>query len=242
MNTITFSPKANTYNNINLKQSINHTAFTGKKVTPQQAKKTCNFVQQLYGKLFVPCGENLKGIKNGQVYTEKFSAEGNIRTSKRYNMWSKRPNAVIKDNGITALREKTVFNKDGSRDIEIQDIYTPDYPIKIGYQGVDSKGIADNGVLSITYGDKKVSLTKKERENLYEGFNEVLDEKFPQSPSELSKLSYEEFNELYKDFYTTPEAIASRILSGHSSVKDQLETVPRALPYGIECILDKLGK
>ena len=242
MNTITFSPQVNTYNNIQPKRQINTPSFTGgKKITAQQAKKTGNFVQRLYSILFTPCGENLKGIKDGQVFTEKFTNEGSIRISKRYNMWSKKPNAVIKENGITALREKTVFNKDGSTDLEVHDFYTLDYPIKVGYKNIDKENLG-NESLSLTYGDKKISIPNDKKDELYQEFNNILKEKFPQSISELKNFTPEEIDKLMEDFYKTPENVACSILSGPETLKEQLETVPRSLPYGIECIMDKLGQ
>jgi len=241
MNTISFTPNITNFNSVKLNKN-NTPSFSGlsKKPSAAEAKKAGNFIQNMYQKLFLRGQGNIKSINNGYVYTENFSNNGAIRTSKKFRLWSRKPQMVVKDNNVTAIREKSVINKDGSVNLDIRDMYTPDYRVSAGYSHVvDGK---DNGNLRLAYGDKVVDISKEKREGLHEEFNKILDEKFPESLKELTQMSHEQFRQYASDFYKTPEAIATSILDSPASLQEQLKTVPRSLPYGIECILDKIEK
>ena len=240
MNTVSFTPNQNMH--FNIKNNSNPVAFQGLKPNAgrKNIKKTENLVQKLYQNIFLRNQGNVKSINDGYVYTEELKHEGALRISRKFKMWERKPQAVIKDNAVTALREKTVINKDGSVDLEIRDMYTPEHMVSVGYKDVKDNNIVDSGTIKLAYGDRSVEISKQERKTLYNEFESVLNQKFPESPKDLRKLNEKDFNKYLNKFFTTPETTAASILSSPAGLKEQLQTVPRSLPYGIECIMDKL--
>lgn len=243
MNNISFTQNVVSNNFTNNKMS-NSPKFKGIKRVPKtnDIQKGSNVLQNIYKFLFLKSEGNVKTIKDGFVYTETFNKEYTTRTSKKYKLWSKKPETIIKENSITHIREKESINKDGSFNYEVSDTYTPDYKISVGYSNVKKDNIRDKGNIKLVYGDKEIEISKRERENLHNHFNEVLQKKFPEPLSHFSKLKEQDFKEYMTKFYTTPEATACAILASPASLKEQIKTVPRALPYGVECIMNKISK
>ena len=242
---ITFTSQINGfYSKNNTASPINHQNFTGLfgKNAKTGAKNSSNIARKIYSTMFLDKNDYISTIKDGYVYSKTYADEGNIIVSKKYKMWHRKPDAVIKENHITALAEKTVLNKDGSSNIEIRDVRTPEYKVSIGYKNVQKNNIHDDGIINIGYGDKQVEISKDKREDLRKEFDNILNEKFPESIKELKKLNEKDFDQYMSAYYLTPETTAYAILSSPKSLKSRLEIVPRAMPYGIECILDKLGK
>ena len=70
----------------------------------------------------------------------------------------------------------------------------------------------------------------------------MLQEKFSDPINKFHKMKENDFRAYMEQFYTTPETSACAILASKASVKEQLRTVPRSLPYGVECIMNKIAK
>lgn len=244
MNGISFTQNLATNNNIMNNRMAKSPNFQGVKKTPnaKDIKKGTNLIQTIYKQLFLRSEGDVKAIKDGFVYTENFNKEGTTRTSKKFKLWSKKPEATIKENAITHIKEKETVNKDGTLNFEISDTYTPDYKVSVGYSNVQADNIHDNGKLKLVFGDKEIEISKKEREKLHNHFNRVLQEKFSDPINIFHKMKENDFRAYMENFYTTPETSACAILASKASVKEQLRTVPRSLPYGVECIMNQIAK
>ncbi|MCD8378423.1 MAG: hypothetical protein LUB59_06515 [Candidatus Gastranaerophilales bacterium] len=246
MNTISFTPQNINYtNNVTMKNRMAAPVFTaGKPKIPAagEVKKTANLAQKIYKALFLPQNETITAVKDGNVFTRVFSADGTERISTKYKKFSSKPQSIVKDNRITKLREITDMNKDGTVNVKINDMYTPEYNVSVGYSHINPESYATETPIKIGYGDKEYTITKEQSEEMRNDFSKVLNEKFNKSPRELKQLEEKELDKYISDFYTTPETTATAILLTPAALEEQLEMVPRALPYGIECIIDKLAK
>ena len=223
------------YNNV---QKVNHApVFTGLKPAEKMVRQTDNFAKKMYQTLFLGGKSDVCKIEDGFVYTQ--DNINNRVISKKFKLLHRKPETVIKDNNFTSLRERVDFNKNGTTNVEIQDIYTKGYKVSASYSGVKD-GQAGESV-KINYGDKQFEISKETREALCGDFNKVLNEKFSKTSEEMRKMSDSEFDSYMNGYRLTPETTAAAILTSPQALKDQLSCVNRALPYGIECIMSKLG-
>lgn len=240
MNTLPIKiSSCNSYGSCCSVRKVNQTpSFSGLKSGGKIPQKANNLVKKAYQALFLDSESRICGTKDGYVYTQRNMNDTVI--SQKIKMWHHKPEAIIKDNRSTSLREKTVLNKNGTHDVEVQDVYTEGYKISAGYSGV--KNGLDSGTVKINYGDTEIEIAKEERESLCKGFSDLLNKKFPKTAEEMRAMNDKEFNAYMSEYRLTPETTATAILVSPQALEEQLDVVPRALPYGIECILEKLGK
>ena len=246
MNSVNFTPNVSTnYANINLKQ--NNVSFKGltKKPTAGQAKEVYSFAQKAYKFLFVPSKESVTKFENGFVYTEKFSKSGHKRISKKYELFSRKPSEIIEENGVTRVANRKYMKKDGTFDIEIIDTHSPAHKVSAKYDSIKDPKFNEytgyEGGITLTYGDKQIKLSNEERLALKKSFDEQIGKTYENSANQLLRheVKYEDFcNQYYKD----PNVIGSAILHSPGKLKLQLKTVNTSLPYGMEAILQKIGK
>jgi hypothetical protein len=207
-------------------------------MTSKSGKESLNIVQKMYSKLFFKKGEWFKGMKDGKIYSESVSDRGYVKQYKKYPMFSSKAESVIQEHN--SIRFKTDFNKDGTKNIEIEDVYTPDFPVKVGYNSIKSADYDGCLDINLTYGDERCTVPKSQRDRLIKKFDKVLKHKFEKTPEEMSTLSNEEYNKYMNKYYTTPETIAISILTSPNAINNELSSVSRALPYGVECIMSEI--
>lgn len=246
MNITSFSPYM--YGEIVSTNRKNNPAFTAlnKAPKPAQAKEVGGFLKGLYQLLFVPSKEKVARINGGNVYTEMTSKHGAKKVSKKYKLWSRKPEEIVEDNHVTCIRNRRINNNDGSLDIEIRDMHTPDYRVGVRYSNVkevEGKFRSDivNGNLKINYGEQEVVLNAEERDRLSAKMSKLVSERFDERFSGALKHN-EDGMRLLNDFYQDPNVIGLSILRSPKDLRKQLNAVPSSMPYGLDAILDALGR
>ncbi|MCR5266368.1 MAG: hypothetical protein K6E29_07220 [Cyanobacteria bacterium RUI128] len=240
MNILAFTPQA--YGEIVTTSRKNKPAFTAlnKVPKPAQAKEAGSFIKGVYQMLFVPGKEKVSRISAGSVYTESVSKHGAKRVAKKYDLWSRKPVEIVEDNRVTSLRNRRIINKDGSLDIEMRDMHTPDYRVGVRYNNVrevEGRFVSDivNGDLKISYGEREVVLAPEQRENLAKKMNDLVTAKFGERFTRAIRHQ-EDGMKLLNDFHQDPDVIGLNILRSPKDLKKQLSAVPSSMPYGIEAI------
>lgn len=246
MNVITFTPinSVNTNNNV---RRVNTASYQpsfkgGEKLAKKQTfNPIVSAAKQLYSLFFVKEKGGVTKIENGFVYTKKTVNKGKQVISKKYPMWGKEPVQVIEDDYGKCMRKKITHHPDKTKDIEYRDMYSPEHRISVKYNKVeDNKDF--KGGLEIEYCGKSASISPEERKNLIDSFREKIDETVGAPIKNWSNLTHEEFQTIYNNYFHSSDVIGSAILSSPKTLEHQLKIVPSSMPYGIEAILEKLGK
>ena len=226
----------------------NKPAFTGsvKAPTSTQVKETGSFLKGLYQLFFVPGKEQVSKMAGGNVYTEQTSKHGTKITSKKYNLWSRKPVEVVEDNHVTCMRRRTTFNKDGSYNYEVRDMHTPEYKVSVKYNNLTNESntfpsSSEKEIIQLNYGDKEISLSPEKRKALLDDMDTAIKEKFDKKINDLFK-HHENYQKVVDEFYQDPDVIGYAILASKNNLEKQLKTVPASLAYGIENIIEKCGK
>lgn len=249
MNSISFTPSVSAYANVRNNNIQNRPAFTGIPKTPNkaQAKEAAGIAQKVYTLFFVPGGEKVVKMQNGTVLTQvKGLVEGNKKVVKKYAKWSSRPLEALEDNVRTNVREHKVYNPNGTYNVTFKDMHNPQYDVSVGYKGLINKEYtfgAYDGPVSLRLCDKSIDISASERNRLIEEFDSSVNKKFGDAFDDLlHQRSSVDFETLSNQYYKDPEVIGSAILKSPKYLSEQLSTIPSSMPYGIECIMDKMSK
>ena len=242
---ITNSPQ--TFSIKNAANAQQRPAFTGLNKAPKagQVKEAKGLLCRLYKAIFIPRGEQITRFEGGHVYTGKVSKHGSKSVSKKYNVWSRKPIEIIEDNKVTSIRNRRIFNNDGTYDRVIRDMHVPEYKVSVRYDHIDeTKGLFDpeaiGGNITINYGDKEVVLDPKTREEVAQKLQSAVSEKFDERVKNVFSRKVDG-NKLLNDYYKDPDVIGTHILGSQKDMNKQLELLPMSMPYGIEAIFDKMG-
>ena len=245
MNTISFTPNYGISQkpNYNLSSRIAYNApsFKGKEKVVKDAKPepVLNFMKQLYG-LFFTFGEGkVKSIKDGSVFTETFEKNGRVRVSKKFGLFSRKPQMAVEDDFVMKMRKRTKYNPDGSQNIEFRDMHQPEYRVSVSYENVTDP-VNYDGPVKIHYLDKEVTVSPQKKKELIKELDKALDNIQSLTFPKASKMSFDEVQEYLAKYYKNPDLIGSAILTSPLSMQKQLSKVHESMPYGIEAILSKL--
>ena len=245
MNSISFTPNYSVQN-YRLTNKSSRPAFTGvpKAPTAVQLKKAGGVVDKLYKLFFLPLGDKMIAKTSDSVVTR--AVDGVKVTTKKFPKWSRKPSVIAEENVNTKVKNTYKMHKDGKFDLEVSDTNTPGYKIAVEYKNLSEKEVSKfnyEGGLDLTYCDKKVSVSPSEREALINEFDKSISDKYDEDIyGLLHKTSKFSFEELADKYYKDPEVIGRAVLGSPESVNNQLKTVSGSLPYGIEFIMNKLGK
>lgn len=243
MNTIAFNNINTVPNRIISNNAQNRPAFYGKTLNTQQAKKGMNVAQKLYKLFFIPSKETITKSENGSIYTKSFNGPNVI--SKKYPIWSSKPSEIIERNDVTSIAKRKIMNSDGSYGLEIKDMHVPEYKISASYENVTTKAspydMDYTGGVKIKYCDKEVSISNDQRLKLMSELNDNINSKFSDNLYE-SLNNGEKMDAVMNKYYLDSDVIGMAILESPQSLDRHLKKVPAGMPYGIESILEKLGK
>ena len=246
MNVITFTPinSVNTNNNV---RRVNTASYQpsfkgGEKLAKKQTfNPLVSVARQLYSLFFVPEKCGVTKFEDGFVYTKRSMNKGKQVVSKKYPMWGKEPVQIVEDDYAKCMRKKITHNPDKTNDIEYRDMYSPEHKISVKYNKVED-GKDFKGGMEIEYCGKSASISPEERKNLIDSFSEKIDKTVGAPIKNWSNLTHEEFQTIYNNYFHSSDVIGAAILSSPNSLERQLQKVPSSMPYGIEAILEKLGK
>ena len=250
MNSISFTPSYSSYSvGISKNNYQNRPAFTGLTKAPKQAqaKEVMSVAKKLYSTLFIPSSEKIMKMNGDSVVTQsKKLVHGNKVVAKKYAKWSSRVLETVEDNVKTNIREHKVFNKNGTYDVTFKDMHTPQYDVSVGYKGLVGKEYtfgAYDGPVTLKYCGKSVDISAEKRNELIEKLDNSVNERFGQAFDDiLHHRGNRDFEVLSNQYYKDPEVIGSAILKSPKYLTEQLSTIPSSMPYGIECIMNKIEK
>ena len=246
MNTIAFTPQVRS--EIVTTNRKNTPNFTGLNKAPKagQVKEACSMFKGFYEMFFVPGKETITGMKDGNVFTQETFHNGAKRISKKYKMWSKKPVEIVEDNAVTQMRKRTKINNNGTVDLEFRDMHQPEYNVSVKYEQVTPttcrfKDDTVSGDLTIKYCDKEVTLTPEKREELKKEFSDLVTKKYSDRIDHLLD-GPEDKGEFLNEYYHDTDVIGLHLLKAPSALQKQLNRISGSLPYGIEAVLEKMGK
>ena len=246
MNVVSFTPSVSVNNVRNNNQAVKNSyqpSFKGveKIASPKKAGPIIGFMRKMYEVLYLGKKKCTTKFQDGFVYTKESTKGGNVVISEQYNMWEKTPIRTMEDNYTIGTRKKITHNPDKTNDIEIMDVHVPEHRVSVKYDKVaDPKEYS--GPIGINYGDKVVKLSSEEREMLKKDFQKDIDKESQWLNGGWSHLKPGELGELYNSYMTNPSVIGNAIISSPARLEWHLARVPEGMPYGIEAILEKIGK
>lgn len=231
-------------------QNRNQVSFTAlpKNVSSNQTKNTCNFIKSLYGLFFVPFREKVTAINAGKIQTKSVDKENSTVIHKMYDLWSKKPNSVIKDDYLLKIREYFKMNNDGSFNYKIRDMHIPEYPVSAEYSNQTNQSLrlrGYSGDIKLCYCDKTANISNEERLSLLDSLDKSINAKYDDEIDEIMHNISDKaakFDDLYTRFHSDPEVIARSILTSPKSIKDEIKIAETSLPYGVELLVEKAGK
>ncbi len=250
MNSISLTPNYSSYSaGINKNNYQNRPAFTGITKAPNktQTKEAMSVAKKLYSVIFVPGSEKIVRIGENSVLTQvKKLVHGEKKVVKKYAKWSSRPLESLEDNIKTNIREHKVFNSNGTYDVTFKDMHSPQFDISVGYKGLVGKEYtfgAYDGPVTLKYCGKSLDISAEKRNELIEELDNSVNKRFGQAFDDfLRHKNNINFEELSNKYYQDPEVIGSAILKSPKYLTEQLSTIPSSMPYGIECIMNKMEK
>ncbi len=114
-----------------------------------QAQQGKTFLNKLYKTFFLPSNEKITNMAEGKVYTEQSDKSHHIFTRKKYSMWSRTPEQIVRDNGVTSLREVRIMHKDGRFDYVLQDMHNPTERNYVKYSNAYESGYSSRDNMTL---------------------------------------------------------------------------------------------